>query len=148
MTKIIAKNKKAYFDYEILESYEAGLALNGPEIKSIRASNVNLKGSYLIAKEGELWVKGMHISPFKFATFAQDPLRERKLLLHKRQINKIIGQLSESGISTIPLEVYLNKKGLAKMKIGIGKGKKKYDKRQSLKRQDEKRRIEAKIKQY
>ncbi len=146
---LIAKNKKAYFDYEILKDFEAGIMLNGSEIKSIRAKNVNLKGSYITEKGNEIWAKDLHISPYKFANDdSLDPLRSRKLLLNRKEIDYILGQLSHPGITSIPLELHLNKKGLAKLKIGVVRGKKKYDKRESIKRKDQNREIARRMKQY
>ena len=145
----IAKNKKAYFDYEILKDFEAGMRLTGSEIKSIRAGNVNLKGSYLTELKEEIWAKDIHISPYKFSTDKDySPLRARKLLLNKKEIHYIMGQLNNPGITAIPLEMYLNKKGLAKLKIGVVRGMKKYDKRESIKRKDQNREIARRMKQY
>lgn len=146
---LITKNKKAYFDYEILKEFEAGIMLNGNEIKSIRAKNVNLKGSYLLEKSAEIFVKDLHISPYKFATSTEQiPLRARKLLLNKKEINYILTKFNTVGITAVPLELYLNKKGIAKLKIGIVRGKKKYDKRESIKRKEQNREIARRLKQY
>lgn len=143
---LIAKNKKAYFDYEILKDFEAGILLNGSEIKSIRAKNVNLKGSYLSETNGEIWAKDIHISPYKFTTEKEvDPLKKRKLLLNKKEIEYITKELKMAGITAVPLELYLNNRGLAKLKIGVVRGKKQYDKRESLKRKDQNREIERGI---
>lgn len=145
---IIAKNKKALFDYEILENIEAGLVLQGCEIKSIRERNVNLKGSYVIIRQNEAWIKGMHISPFKFTTFAIDPLRERKLLLKSKEIERISKKLKEQGVACIPIGIGLSKRGFAKINIALAKGKKKFDKRESLKSKDLNRQILRKIKKF
>lgn len=146
---LIAKNKKAYFDYEILKKYDAGILLTGAEIKSIRAKNVNLKGSYVVEQTGEIWAKDIHISPYKFSNVKElSPLRSRKLLLNKKEINYIIAQLKLPGIASVPLELYLNPKGLAKLQIGLVRGKKKYDKREALKRKDQNREIAKKLKNY
>lgn len=146
---LIAKNKKAYFDYEILKDFEAGLLLTGSEIKSIRAKNANLKGSYVTEKNGEIWAKDIHISPYKFSTEKDiNPLRTRKLLLNKKEIDYILGKMQTPGVTSIPLELYLNQKGLAKLKIGVVRGKKKYDKRESLKRKDQNREIARRLKNF
>lgn len=146
---LIAKNKKAYFDYEILKDFEAGLRLSGCEIKSIRSGNINLKGSYVTEQKDGLWAKDINISPYKFSTEKDYvPLRPRKLLLNKKEINYILGQLSFPGITAVPLEMYFNSKGLAKLKIGVVRGKKQYDKRESIKRKDQNREIARSMKQY
>ncbi|SRR5690606_19338822 len=140
--KLIAQNKKAYHDYFIEETYEAGIVLKGTEIKSIRAGRVNLKDSYAQIKDGEVFLIGMHISPYeKGNRFNHDPERTRKLLLHKREINKLVGETKQAGYSLVPLKIYL-KNGYAKVLIGLAKGKKKYDKREELKRKEAKREIE------
>ena len=125
----IARNKKAYHDYFVLEKYEAGIELFGTEIKSIRAGRVNLKDSFCSVDKGEMFVIGMHISPYEMGNrFNRDPLRKKRLLLHKKEILKLFGQSQQQGLSIIPLELYL-KKGKAKLEIGLCKGKKLYDKR-------------------
>lgn len=140
--KVIAQNKKAYHDYFIEETYEAGIVLQGTEIKSIRAGRVNLKDSYAQIKNGEMFLIGLHISPYEQGNrYNHDPERTRKLLLHKREINKLIGETKEAGYSIVPLKLYL-KNGYAKVLIGLAKGKKKYDKREDLKRKEAKREIE------
>ena len=127
--KTIAKNKKAYHDYFVLETYEAGIELFGTEIKSIRAGKVNLKDSFCSVDNGEMFVIGMHISPYEMGNrFNRDAMRKKKLLLHKREIMKLFGQQQQEGLSVIPLELYL-KQGRAKLQIGLCKGKKLYDKR-------------------
>lgn len=140
--KLIAQNKKAYHDYFIEETYEAGIVLTGTEIKSIRAGRVNLKDSYAQIKDGEVFLIGMHISPYEQGNrFNHDPERTRKLLLHKREINKLVGETKQAGYSLVPLKIYL-KNGYAKVLLGLAKGKKKYDKREELKRKEAKREIE------
>src|SRR3989338_7594136 len=134
--KEISKNKKAYFDYEILEELEAGIVLTGAEIKSIRAGNVNLKGSYVGESAHGLSVKNMHISEHPHMEREDGPLRERQLLLHKKEIGKLHGKLKEKNLTVIPLKLYL-KKGYAKLLLGLCKGRKKHDKRNVLKRKDE-----------
>lgn len=133
--KTLAKNRKAFADYEILEKFEAGLALAGPEVKSIRAGRVNLKGSFAdIDSKGELWVNEMHVSPYKFAhDRTLDPTRKRKILLHKREIEKIDVAINQQGVTCVPLSLYL-KKGLIKIKIALVRGKKQYDRRRELKK--------------
>lgn len=140
--KVIAQNKKARHDYFIEETYEAGMVLLGTEIKAIRAGRVNLKDSFARIRNGELFVHNMHVSPYEQGNIHNhDPLRTRKLLLHRKQINTLIGETKEAGYSIVPLKIYL-KDGYAKMLIGLAKGKKKYDKREDLKQKEAKRDIE------
>lgn len=131
----LAKNKKAFHDYEILETFEAGIQLLGPEVKSCKASNCNLKGSFVdIDNKHEVWLNEAHISPYKFANKANpNPTRKRKLLLHEKEIQKILKQLNETGTTCVPLEMY-TKGGIIKVKIALVKGKKLYDKRSDLKK--------------
>ncbi len=129
--KIISKNKKAYFDYFVLSTYEAGIELYGTEVKSIRAGNVNLKDSFCSIDNGELFIKGMHISPYeKGNVFNRDPLRDKKLLMHKREIMSLLGKVKQEGFSIIPLSLYFAGSKV-KVEIGLCKGKKLYDKRDS-----------------
>ena len=138
-TKLIAKNPTAYHNYNIKESIEAGIVLSGTEIKSIRNGKVNLKDSYATIKNGECFIYGMHISPYeKGNIFNKDPLRVRKLLLHKAEINKLLGKIKEKGMSVVPLKVYL-KGSLVKVEIGLAKGKKLYDKRDDIAKKDQTR---------
>ncbi|KAB2329045.1 SsrA-binding protein SmpB [Cytobacillus depressus] len=140
--KMIAQNKKAYHDYAIEETYEAGIVLQGTEIKSIRAGKINLKDSYARIEKGEVFLIGLHISPYEQGNrYNHDPLRTRKLLLHAKEINKLIGDTKEIGYSIVPLKLYL-KNGFAKVLIGLAKGKKKYDKREDLKKKEAKREVE------
>lgn len=140
--KVIAQNKKANHDYFIEETYEAGIVLQGTEIKSMRAGRVQLKDSYAKIINGEVFIIGMHISPYEQGNrYNHDPERTRKLLLHRKQINKLIGETKEAGYSLVPLKIYL-KNGYAKMLIGLARGKKKYDKREDLKQKEAKRDIE------
>jgi SsrA-binding protein len=128
-TQTIARNKKAYHDYFVLGTYEAGIELFGTEIKSIRAGRVNLKDSFCSVDDGEMFAIGVHISPYEMGNrFNRDPMRKKKLLLHKREIMKLFGESQQQGLSIIPLELYI-KNGRAKMQIGLCKGKKLYDKR-------------------
>lgn len=133
--QLISKNKKAYADYEILETYEAGIVLNGAEVKSVRAHNINLKGGFVdVDNRGEIWVNEIHISPYKFAHNKNiPPTRKRKLLLKQKEIAKITTALNERGVTCVPLQVLL-KGGLIKLKIALVRGKKKYDRRAELKK--------------
>jgi SsrA-binding protein len=140
--KVVAQNKKAYHEYFIEETYEAGIVLQGTEIKSIRASRVNLKDAYARIQNGEVVLFGMHVSPYEQGNrFNHDPLRTRTLLLHKREISKLIGETKQTGYALIPLKLYL-KNGFCKVLIGLAKGKKNYDKREDLKQKEAKRDIE------
>ncbi len=140
--KVVAQNKKANHDYFIEETYEAGIVLQGTEIKAIRAGRVNLKESYARVHNGEVFLYGMHISPYEQGNrYNHEPLRTRKLLLHKKQINQLIGDTKEIGYALVPLKLYM-KNGFAKVLIGLGKGKKNYDKRETLKRKEANRSIE------
>ncbi|MDF2947707.1 MAG: smpB [Bacillales bacterium] len=140
--KIIAQNKKAYHDYFIEETYETGMVLQGTEIKSIRAGKVQLKDSFARVMRGEVFVHNMHVSPYEQGNrYNHDPLRTRKLLLHNKEIAKLIGYVKEEGYTLVPLKIYL-KNGFAKLLLGLGKGKKNYDKREDLKRKEAGRDIE------
>ena len=144
--KLIDKNKKAYFDYFIEEELEVGIELFGTEVKSIRAGKCSIREAYVHVQGGELIVEGMNISPYeKGNIFNKDPLRSRRLLAHKKEIYKLSGKLAEKGYSLLPLEVYL-KRGKVKLKIGLGKGKKLYDKRESIARKDALREAEKDFK--
>ncbi|MDY5985354.1 SsrA-binding protein SmpB [Sporofaciens sp. SGI.106] len=137
--KLIANNKKAYHDYFILETYEAGISLAGTEVKSLRMGKCSIKESFIRIENGEVYIYGMHISPYeKGNIFNKDPLRVRKLLLHKGEINKLLGKMKEKGIAVIPLKVYF-KGSLVKIEIGLAKGKKLYDKRQDIAKKDQQR---------
>lgn len=143
----VATNKKAYHDYFVLERYEAGIELFGTEIKSIRAGRVNLKDSFCSVDDGEMFVIGMHISPYEMGNrFNRDPLRKKKLLLHKKEIMKLFGESQQQGLSIIPLELYI-KNGRAKLSIGLCKGKKLYDKRAVQAKKDVNRTIEREFKE-
>jgi len=140
-TKLIAKNPTAFHNYNIDDKLEAGIVLSGTEIKSIRSGKANLKDSYAIIKNGEVYIVGMHISPYEHGNiFNKDPLRDRKLLLNKREINKLIGLTKQKGSSLVPLNMYF-KGSLVKIELGIGKGKKLYDKREDIAKKDAERRI-------
>ena len=145
-TKQIAANRKAYHDYFVDQKYEAGISLVGTEVKSLRAGQVNLKDSYCTIKDGEIFVNGVHISPYeKGNIFNKDPLRPKKLLLHKQQIRKLIGSSAEKGYTLVPLQVYFSN-GRAKIEIGLAKGKKLYDKRQDIAKKDQRREAEKEMK--
>lgn len=136
-TKLIAKNPNAYHNYDIKDTIEAGIELYGTEIKSIRNGKMNLNDSYAIIKNGEAFVYGMHISPYEFGNiYNKDPLRTRKLLLHRHEINKLFGQIQQQGVSLVPISAYF-KGSKVKIQLGIGKGKKLFDKREDLKRKDD-----------
>ncbi len=140
--KTVANNKKAYHDYFVLEEYEAGIELFGTEVKSLRAGNVTLKDSWCRIKNGEIFAEGMHISPYeKGNIFNRDPMRDKRLLMHKREINKLFGLTKQQGYAIIPLSVYFVN-GRAKLKIGLCKGKKLYDKREDAARKDAARDME------
>ena len=144
--KLIANNKKAYHDYFIEEKYEAGLVLHGTEVKSLRMGKCSIKEAFIRIENGEVFIYGMHISPYeKGNIFNKDPLRVRKLLLHKSQIQKLIGNSAEKGYTIVPLQVYFSN-GRAKIEIGLAKGKKLYDKRQDIAKRDQKREAEKELK--
>ncbi|MBQ9416674.1 MAG: SsrA-binding protein SmpB [Clostridia bacterium] len=144
--KIIAQNKKAYFDYFVDERYEAGISLCGTEVKSIRAGAVNLKDSYCSIKDGQMLVCGMHISPYENGNiFNRNPLRDRTLLMHKKEILKLQGLITQKGFTLIPLSLYFVR-GRVKVEVGLCRGKKQYDKRNSTAKKDADREIERRMK--
>ncbi|MCD8118178.1 MAG: SsrA-binding protein SmpB [Lachnospiraceae bacterium] len=144
--KLVANNKKAYFDYFIEEKYEAGIVLHGTEVKSIRAGKCSIKEAFIRIENGEVFIYGMHISPYeKGNIFNRDPLRVKKLMLHRYQILKINQKLKEKGYTLVPLSVYLSK-GLVKVEIGLAKGKKLYDKRETIAKKDQRRESEKEYK--
>lgn len=145
--KIIAKNPTAYHNYTIEDTIEAGIVLTGTEIKSIRNGKVNLKDSYVNIKNGEAYVYGMHISPYEQGNiFNKDPLRDRKLLLNKRELNKLYGQIKQKGYSLIPISLYF-KRNYVKVELGIGKGKNLYDKRQEIAKKDAEMKIRRELRE-
>jgi SsrA-binding protein len=145
---VLAQNKKAWHDYFIEETYEAGMVLVGTEVKSIRQGKVNLKDSFARVKDGEVFVYNMHISPYeKGNVFNKDPMRTRKLLMHKAEIRKLIGYIQQKGYSLIPLKLYLSL-GYVKISLGVAKGKKLYDKREDLAKKDASREIEKQFKAF
>ena len=140
--RLIANNKKAFHDYFIEDTYEAGIALAGTEVKSLRSGTCSIKESFIRVENGEVYIYGMHISPYeKGNIFNKDPLRVKKLLLHKKEINKMLGKIAEKGYTLVPLRVYF-KGSLAKVEIGLAKGKKLYDKRQDIAKKDQRREAE------
>ena len=144
--KLVANNKKAYHDYFIEEKYEAGLALHGTEVKSLRLGKCSIKEAFIKIEQGEVFVYGMHVSPYeKGNIFNKDPLRVKKLLLHRQEIRRMSGRIAEKGYTLVPLQVYF-KNGLAKVEIGLAKGKKLYDKRQDLAKKDQRREAEKEFK--
>jgi len=139
--KTLAHNKKAFHDFQILEEFEVGIKLLGPEVKSMKASSVSLKESFIKIEKGEIWIKNMHISPYKFARQEEiDPMRNRKLLANKKEINKLTVATQKNGLTIIPLKIKL-KNNLVKLDIAIAKGKKKWDKRESIKKKEIKREL-------
>jgi SsrA-binding protein len=146
MEQIVTKNRKAFHDYFIQETYEAGLMLVGTEVKSLREGKANLKESYALIKNGELFLLNCHISPYSHGNLQNhDPLRTRKLLLHKKEISKLWAKTSQQGLTLIPLKIYF-KNGRAKVEIGLAKGKRQYEKRESIKEREVKREIEGHMK--
>ena len=144
--KLIANNKKAYHDYFIEETYEAGISLHGTEVKSLRMGKCSIKESFVRIEKGEVFIYGMHVSPYeKGNIFNRDPLRVKKLLLHKGEINKLVGKIAEKGFTLVPLKVYF-KGSLVKVEIGLAKGKKLYDKRADIAKKDMRREAEKEFK--
>ena len=145
-SRLIANNKKAYHDYFIEEKYEAGISLHGTEVKSLRMGKCSIKESFLRIENGELFIYGMHVSPYeKGNIFNKDPLRVKKLLMHKSEIHKLQGKIAEKGYTLVPLQVYL-KGGLDKVEIGLARGKKLYDKRQDIAKKDQRREAQREFK--
>lgn len=144
--KLVANNKKAYHDYFVDEKFEAGLVLHGTEVKSMRLGKCSIKEAFIRIEKGEVWVYGMHISPYEMGNiFNKDPLRPKKLLLHKYEINKLLGKIKEKGFTLVPLQVYF-KDGKAKIEMGLCRGKKLYDKRQDIAKKDQRREAEKDFK--
>lgn len=143
--KVVATNRKAHHDYHIEDTLEAGLVLTGSEIKSIRAGQVNLRDSYATFRNDELWLVNTHIAPYQQASYSNhEPRRDRKLLLHRREINRLIGKLQEKGLTLVPLKIYL-KNSRAKVELGLARGKKLYDKRQTMRERDDRRQIDRAV---
>lgn len=146
-TKTIAQNKKAFHDYFVIESFETGIELCGTEVKSVRQGRVNLKDAWCTIEDGEIWIKGMHISPYEHGNiFNKDPVRVRKLLMHKREIMRLFGTVKQEGYSLIPVSMYF-KGSKVKIQLGLCKGKKLYDKRDDMAARDAKRNIERALKE-
>ena len=146
--KQIAQNRKAFHDYFVLERYEAGIELFGTEVKSIRAGTLNLKDAYCIAKNGEIYLHGMHISPYEHGNiFNKDPVRPRRLLMHKREINKLQAYVQQDGMALVPLSVYF-KNARVKVEVGLCRGKKNYDKRDAASQRDARRDMDRAMKTY
>lgn len=144
--KLVANNKKAFFDYFIDDKYEAGIELAGTEVKSIRMGKCSIKESFIRISKGEVFIYGMHISPYeKGNIFNKDPLRSRKLLMHRSEINKLSGKLQEKGLTLVPLQVYF-KGSLVKVQVGLARGKKLYDKRADIAKKDQRRELEKQFK--
>lgn len=147
--KLAANNKKARHDYFIEETLEAGIVLTGTEIKSVREGKVSIKESFARVDNGEVWLYGMNISPYKQGNrFNVDPLRPRKLLLHKKEIRKLIGKVTLQGLTLVPLKIYINRKGLAKVELAVARGKKNYDKRDTMAKRDADRKIDRAVKNW
>jgi SsrA-binding protein len=145
--KVVSDNRQARYLYEILETYEAGIQLTGTEVKSIRAGKVNMQDGYALIRNGEAWLINVHISPYTSSSeyFNHEPRRTRKLLLHKQEIRKLIGKVEQQGLTLVPLKMYL-KRGLVKVVIALGKGKKLHDKREDIKRRQDQRDIQRAMK--
>ena len=146
--KLVANNKKAYHDYFIEETYEAGIVLTGTEIKSVRQGKVSIKESYAKIENGEMFLYGMNISPYEQGNrYNVEPLRPRKLLLHKQEIRKLIGYTTIKGLTLVPLKMYINEEGRAKVELAVARGKKNYDKRDDIEKRDAKRDMDRKLKE-
>ncbi len=147
--RVIAKNKKAFFNYDLLETLEAGISLLGSEVKSIREGMVSLKESYAEIKEGEVFLINCHVSPYDPANiFNHDPLREKKLLLHRKEIKRLIGKIKEKGLTLVPVKVLLNDKGRIKVEVALAKGKRVYQKREAIRQREQDREMRAELKRY
>jgi SsrA-binding protein len=145
--RMVATNKKASFNYELLEKFEAGISLRGTEVKSIRQGKVSLKESYAEIKKGEVFLVNCHISPYESASwFNHDPTRERKLLLHRREIKRLTGKIQEKGLTLIPTKVFFNDKGKVKIEVALAKGKRTYQKREVIRERDRDRELRAELK--
>jgi SsrA-binding protein len=145
--KVVAKNKKAFFNYDILDTFEAGISLVGSEVKALREGRISIKESYVDIKDGEVFLHNCHISQYEAANrFNHDPLRDRKLLLHRREIKRLIGKVKQKGLTIIPTKVVINDKGLVKVEISLARGKKVYEKREAIKERDRERDMRAELK--
>ncbi len=147
--RLIAKNKKAFFNYEILETHEAGISLVGSEVKSIREGRISLKESYAEIKGGEVFLVNCHVSPYEASNrFNHEPLRERKLLLHRREIKRLTGKVQERGLTLVPTKVQINDKGKVKVELALAKGKRIYQKRETIRERDRDREMQAELKRW
>jgi SsrA-binding protein len=147
--RLIAKNKKAFFNYELLETFEAGISLLGSEVKSIREGRISLKESYAEVRDGEVFLLHCHISPYEAANrFNHEPRRERKLLLHRREIKRMTGKIKEKGLTLVPTKVSINSKGKVKVEISLAKGKRAYQKKEVIKERDIQREVRAELKKW
>ena len=143
----VSTNRKAYHEFQIIETFEAGIELLGSEVKSLREGNASLRESYVLIKKGQAWLVGMHINAYSHTGFSgHEPVRKRRLLLHKNEILKINQKLAEKGLTAVPLKVYFNKRGWLKVEIGLARGKKLYDKRETKKRRDIEKEINREMK--
>jgi SsrA-binding protein len=146
--RVVATNKKAYFNYELLENYEAGVSLVGSEVKSLRQGRVSLKDSYAEVRGGEVFLLNFHISPYEAANrFNHDPEREKKLLLHRQEIKRLSGKIKEKGLTLVPTKVLFNDKGKVKIEIALAKGKRAYQKKEAIKERDRERELRAELKE-
>ncbi len=146
--KVVATNRKAYHDYFIEEKFEAGMVLKGTEVKSLRDRRVNLQDSYASVKEGEVFLHNCHISPYSHGNLMNhDPIRTRKLLLHRKEINKLLGKTQQKGLTLVPLRIYFSARGRAKVELGLAKGKKQHDRRASIKTREAGREVERAMKE-
>ncbi|MBS3818248.1 SsrA-binding protein SmpB [bacterium] len=149
MMRVIAKNKKAYYEYNILDTYEAGIVLMGSEVKSVREGRISLKESYAEIKEGEVYLLNCHIAPYNEANiFNHHPRRERKLLLHRREIKRLTGKIKERGLTLIPLRAVITDRGLIKLEMALAKGKKVYQKREAIRERDREREMKRELKRW
>jgi SsrA-binding protein len=148
--KTMAINKRAHFDYELMDRYEGGLVLTGAEVKSVKTGNISLKGSFIVRKDGELYLINANIPQYKHASNLKsyDPVRSRKLLLKKSEIKSLIGKMAIEGLTLVPIRVYNTQKGLLKIEFAVAKGKKEYDKRSSIKEREDKRRMQQRLKNF
>ena len=145
--KLIAQNKKARFEYHIVETFEAGIALRGTEVKSLREGRANLRDSYAVIRGEEIFLRGLHISPYSHTSDRElDPYRERRLLLHRREIDKLIGKVQEKGLTLVALKLFFNNKGIAKVDLALARGKRTHDKRHDMAERDAKRDVERAMK--
>ena len=147
--KLIAKNRRAFYEYEVVETYEAGVELTGTEVRSLRENNCQLTDCFALIREGEMWLHGVHIAPYSMGTYNNvDPDRKRKLLLHRRQIRVLEAQVKEKGMALVPLKMYFNEKSLVKVELALARGKKVYDKRESEAKRDVQREIDRAMKEH